>query len=126
MDPDTQGQTPSDKAALAGRVMSLYQGVDQMLDHLRVPASERKEVEKNLMEAIAADLLVRLGKLLSEEEREELADIGAAVGQGTQPNLDSVALFFKGKFTENELMEALAKSSESVLKEFADSVSRRL
>lgn len=119
--------TPQDdKASIADRVMALYRGVDQTLDELRVPANERKEVEKNLMEAIAADLLVRLGKRLSEEEREELTDIGADIAPGDEPNLDSVASFFKGKFSQEELMEALAESSESVLQEFADTVGKRL
>ena len=114
-----------DAPALADRVMALYRGVDEALDELRVPDNERAEVEKNLMEAIAADLLVRLGKRLSEEDREELAAIGADVSPGGNPNLDSVAGFFKGKFSQEDLMEALAKSSESVLQEFADTVGRR-
>lgn len=116
----------SDQPSVAERVMALYQGVDQTLDELRVPENERKEVEKNLMEAIAADLLVRLGKRLSEEEREELAGIGNTIAPGDAPNLDSVAAFFKGKFSQEELMEALAQSSESVLQEFADTVGRRI
>lgn len=117
---------PDDPSSIAERVMALYQGVDRTLDELRVPAHERKEVEKNLMEAIAADLLVRLGKRLSEEERAELAGIGNDIIPGNAPNLDSVATFFKGKFSQEELMEALAQSSESVLQEFADTVGRRL
>lgn len=124
-DDDSQNDDGGDGPTLANRVMALYQGVDQALDALRVPDNERAEVEKNLMEAIAADLLVRLGKRLSEEDREELASIGASVAPGTNPNLDSVAAFFKGKFSQEELMEALAKSSESVLQEFADTVGRR-
>jgi len=109
---------------VAERVIELYRGVDQVLDELRVPDDERKEVEKNLMEAIAADLLVRLGGKLSDEEREALAEAGAPQNPNADPNLDSVAAFFQGKFSQQELIESLAESTESVLTEFAASMRR--
>lgn len=113
-----------DSGKVADRVVALYQGISETLDELRIPDNERKEVEKNLMEAIAADLLVRLGKKLSEEERTELAGIGAEIDPENEPDLNSVATFFRGKFSQEELMEALVESSESVLQEFAESVAR--
>lgn len=132
MDDDTQNDAAGDSAnpnqavdtELAERVMALYRGVDEVLDELRVPDDERKEVEKNLMEAIAADLLVRLGGKLSEEERGALATAGAPHNPGDNPNLDSVAEFFRGKFNQQELVESLAEATESVLTEFAESMRR--
>jgi hypothetical protein len=107
----------------ANRIVNLYQGVDQFLDTLRIPDDERKEVEKNLMEAIAADLLTRLGQKLSEEERQELAESASKQG-GAEPDLNGVAEFFRGKFSQEELMETLGESTESVLTEFAETLER--
>ena len=104
---------------LAQRVVTLYQQVDQVLEDLRVPDEERKEVEKNLMEAIAADLLVRLGDKLSEEDKQNLAGIG---GEGKEPDLNVVAGFFRDKFSQEELVQALAEATESVLKEFTEAM----
>ncbi len=105
--------------ALAQRVMALYQQVDELLDDLRIPDDERKEVEKNLMEAIAADLLVRLGERLSEEDKQDLALLGS---EGKEPDLNLVAGFFRDKFAQEELVQALAEATEGVLKEFADAM----
>jgi len=121
-DPIDPGQAVDQK--LAERVIALYRGVDEVLDELRVPDDERKEVEKNLMEAIAADLLVRLGSKLSEEEREALAEAGVPQNSGADPNLDAVSEFFRGKFSQQELVESLAEATESVLTEFAESMRR--
>src|SRR6185295_1624776 len=101
----TDGQT--DSAApdvpidqeLAERVVALYAQVDETLNDLRVPDDERKEVEQNLMEAIAADLLVRLGEKLSDEDKKELSRLGEEAG-GTEPDLNAVAGFFRGKFNQ--------------------------
>ena len=123
-DSNNGGEVPPVDKELAERVIALYQGVDQVLDELRVPDDERKEVEKNLMEAIAADLLVRLGGKLSDEERESLAEAGQGATAGADPNLDSVAEFFRGKFSQQELVESLAEATESVLTEFAESMRR--
>ena len=113
---------PIDGAA-AERVMELYRGVDAVLDEMRVPEEERKEVEQNLMEAIAADLLVRLGGRLSEDEKQELAALGDAAG-GAEPDLNQVAGFFRGKFSQEELVSALAEATESVLVEFTEAMKR--
>lgn len=109
---------------LAGRVMALYQNVDQVLDELRVPEEERKEVEQNLMEAIAADLLVRLGQRLSEDDKQELAKMGETIAPGAEPDLNAVAGFFRTKFSQEELVQALAEATESVLTEFTDAMQR--
>lgn len=106
---------------LAERVVELYAHVDQVLNDLRVPDDERKEVEQNLMEAIAADLLVRLGERLSEGDKTELAQLGEAAG-GAEPDLNAVAGFFRGKFSQEELVHALAEATESVLSEFSEAM----
>lgn len=109
---------------LAQKVVSLYQGVDEVLDELRVPEEERKEVEKNLMEAIAADLLVRLGEQLSEDDKKDLAALGQAGEPGSEPDLNVVAGFFRQKFAQEELVQALAQATESVLTEFTEAMRR--
>jgi hypothetical protein len=109
---------------LAERVVDLYQHVDEVLNDLRVPDDERKEVEQNLMEAIAADLLVRLGEQLSDDDKKELAEMGAGLEPGKEPDLNSVAGFFRGKFSQEELVKALAEATESVLTEFSDAMKR--
>ena len=122
-----QNQTPPDlpvDQALAQRVTDLYQGVDQVLDELRVPDGERKEVEQNLMEAIAADLLVRLGNRLSEGDKEELGRMGENMAPGQEPDLNAVAGFFRTKFSQEELVHALAEATESVLTEFTDAMKK--
>lgn len=122
--------TPSDAAVpdlpvdqeLADRVVALYSAVDETLNDLRVPDDERKEVEQNLMEAIAADLLVRLGERLSDDDKKELAEMGNGFAPGTEPDLNAVAGFFRTKFSQEELVHALAEATESVLKEFTDAM----
>ncbi|MDE2079498.1 MAG: hypothetical protein KGI73_03865 [Patescibacteria group bacterium] len=107
---------------LAERVVALYAQVDETLNDLRVPDDERKEVEENLMEAIAADLLVRLGERLSDDDKKELATLGEEAGAGEEPDLNAVAGFFRTKFDQEELVRALAEATESVLKEFTDAM----
>ena len=90
MDQDTDNQNdqgvpdlsnaPAVDQELAERVVKLYQEVDETLEELRVPDDERKEIEQNLMEAIAADPLVRLGEKLSDEEKKDLAEMGEQAG----------------------------------------------
>lgn len=107
---------------LAERVVALYGFVDETLNELRVPDEERKEVEQNLMEAIAADLLVRLGERLSDDDKKELAEMGNNFEPGTEPDLNAVAGFFRTKFNQEELVHALAEATESVLKEFTEAM----
>ena len=109
---------------LAQKVVSLYQNVDEVLDELRVPEEERKEVEQNLMEAIAADLLVRLGEKLSDDDKKELAAGGEGMAPGAEPDLNMVAGFFRQKFAQEELVTALAEATESVLTEFTEAMKR--
>ncbi len=115
-------QVPPVDPELAERVVQLYSSVDEVLNDLRVPDDERKEVEQNLMEAIAADLLVRLGEELSDEDKGELAKMGQGLAPGTEPDLNAVAGFFRTKFSQEELVHALAEATESVLREFADAM----
>ena len=102
--------------------MALYQEVDTVLNELRVPEGERKEVEQNLMEAIAADLLVRLGEKLSDEDKASLSTLGEGLEPGQEPDLNAVAGFFRDKFSQEDLVAALAEATESVLKEFTDTM----
>lgn len=118
---DQLPDVPVDQA-LADRVVALYAQVDETLNDLRVPDEERKEVEQNLMEAIAADLLVNLGERLSDEDKAELAKFGEGLAPGTEPDLSAVAGFFRTKFDQEELVHALAEATESVLKEFTEAM----
>lgn len=122
-DDNTQSDLPIDKE-LAERVVALYEQVDNLLNDLRVPDDERKEVEQNLMEAIAADLLVRLGEQLSDEDKADLAKMGENLAPGVEPDLNAVATFFRDKFSQEELVQALAEATEGVLQEFADAMRR--
>ena len=130
MSDDTDDQQAQDGADLpidqdmAERVVKLYSHVDEVLDELRVPDEERKEVEQNLMEAIAADLLVRLGEKLSDDDKEDLAKIGDSLPVGAEPDLNAVAGFFRDKFDQQQLVQALAEATESVLSEFTDAMQR--
>lgn len=119
--PDLSNVPPVDQE-LAERVVKLYQEVDQTLEELNVPDDERKEIEQNLMEAIAADLLVRLGEKLNDEEKEDLAKMGEEAGG--QPDLNEVAGFFRTKFSQEELVHNLAAATESVLKEFTEAMQK--
>lgn len=120
-DTKTPQVSPAD-SDLADRVTALYTSVDEVLNELRVPDEERKEVEQNLMEAIAADLLVRLGERLSDEDKGELAQMGEGLAPGTEPDLNAVAGFFRTKFSQEDLVHSLAEATESVLREFADAM----
>lgn len=124
----TPGGEPPVNPALAKRVMDLYQGIDQVLTDMKIPGRERQEVEKNLMEAVAADLLARLGSRMTDEEKDELAQMTSEIDQRdltpTNPNLLKVAGFFRGKFTQEELVTELAEATESVLKDFIEEMSK--
>lgn len=112
----SNAQAPQMDPNMAMRVMNLYSRIDQVLKDLRVPASERKQVEQNLMEAIAADLMVRLGTKMTPEQKERLM---ALTGGGkTQPNLGEVAAFFRDSFSQQDLLNDLAEATESVLVDF--------
>ena len=123
IDPSTLPQMPQVDQELAERVVLLYQEVDTMLNEMNVGEDERKEIEQNLMEAIAADLLVRLGEHLSRDEKEELTAM--AEESNGQPDLNQVAAFFRDKFEQEELVHNLAAATESVLKEFSASMGNK-
>ncbi|MEK7063532.1 MAG: hypothetical protein AAB955_02475 [Patescibacteria group bacterium] len=123
IDPSTLPPMPAVDQELAKRVVTLYQSVDAALKEMNLEPKERKEIEQNLMEAIAADLLVKLGEHMSEDEKEDLTAM-AEDAQGGQPDLTEVAGFFKEKFTQEQLVHALASATESVLKDFTDSMAK--
>ena len=102
---------------MAQRVMALYGRVDEVLKELNVEDKEKREVEQKLMEAIAADLLSRLGTKLSDDEKQELAEMAQNMDT-RKPDLNSVAGFFRGKFTQQELVTDLSEATESVLDDF--------
>ncbi len=113
---DPQAQPPAMDPNLAGRVMALYQRIDDTLNAMRVPKSERRQVEQNLMEAVAAELLVRLGGKMSEDQKGKLASLTG--GGAVEPNLADVATFFRDSFSQEELLNDLAEATESVLNDF--------
>lgn len=103
--------------AMAQKVMALFGQIDTTMDELNVPARDRQQVMQNLMEAIAADLMTRLGSRMSEEEKNELTSMAQGMDM-KNPDLQSVAGFFRGKFTQEELMEELTGATEGVLQDF--------
>lgn len=121
-EPQNIPDVPIDQG-MASRVMDLYSRVDEVLNELNVPEREKKEVEQNLMEAIAADLLTRLGSKLSDEEKGELANMAETIDT-KEPDLNSVAGFFRGKFSQEDLVNELAEATESVLEDFVKEMAR--
>ncbi|XKT74428.1 MAG: hypothetical protein ACJKTH_03670 [Patescibacteria group bacterium UBA2163] len=116
---DAAPQADAAQKELAGQVMGIYQRIDETLNELRIPDRDRKEVEQKLMEAVGADLLVRLSEKMTDEQREELmGTVEAAQGGGGKPDLPAVAAFFNANFDQKELLEILAVSTESVLNDF--------
>lgn len=110
------GATPNIDPNLAMRVMNLYGRIDEVMNDLKVPDAERKQVEQNLMEAIAADLMVRLGSKMSEENKDQLMSLTG--GGTTEPNLGEVAMFFRDNFSQEDLLKDLGDATESVLNDF--------
>lgn len=110
------GATPNIDPNLAMRVMNLYGRIDEVMNELKVPDNERKQVEQNLMEAIAADLMVRLGSKMSEENKDQLMSLTG--GGTTEPNLGEVAMFFRDNFSQEDLLKDLGDATESVLNDF--------
>lgn len=108
---------------MAQRVMALFGKIDQVMDELDIASRDRQQVMQNLMEAIAADLMTRLGKRMSEDETQELTDMAQSMDM-KNPDLQSVASFFRGRFTQEELMEELAGATEGVLEDFVNEMSK--
>lgn len=114
---------PAVDKALAERVITLYRDIDASLKGMNLEPDDRKKVEQNLMEAIAADLLTRLGEKMSDDDKEELTAM--AHDSNGQPDLNEVAGFFKERFEQQDLVQALAAATETVLSEFAESMKNR-
>ena len=123
IDPSKLPPMPAVDKELAQRVVKLYQDVDVSLKAMNLEPEERKKVEQSLMEAIAADLLMRLGEKMSDEDKEELTSM--AEESNGQPDLAEVSTFFKDKFEQKDLVQHLAEATETVLKEFAESMQNR-
>lgn len=111
---------PAVDKAMAERVITLYRDIDAALKGMNLQPDERKKVEQQLMEAIAADLLMRLGEKMSEDDKGELMQM--AQDSNGQPDLNEVAAFFKERFEQQDLVQALAAATEQVLTEFAESM----
>lgn len=114
---------PAVDKALAERVITLYRDIDTALKGMNLEPEERKKVEQNLMEAIAADLLMRLGEKMSEDDKGELMQM--AQDSNGQPDLNEVSGFFKERFEQQDLVHALAAATEQVLTEFAESMKNK-
>ncbi len=117
---DSGSSIPPVDQALAERVVGLYQSIDVILKDMELSEDDRKQVEQNLMEAIAAELLTRLGDKMSDDDKEDL--MGLSDDSSGQPNLQEVAGFFRQRFEQKDLVQALAESTEQVLTEFAESM----
>lgn len=123
IDPSMLPPMPAVDKELATRVIALYKDIDATLKGMSMDPDERKKVEQNLMEAIAAELLMRLGEKMSDEDKDELT--GMAENSNGQPDLQEVATFFKDRFEQKDLVQALAESTETILKEFAEQMQNK-
>ncbi|MEK9177283.1 MAG: hypothetical protein AAB923_03225 [Patescibacteria group bacterium] len=101
---------------LARRVTALYERVDQMLKD--VASEDRGEIEQNLMEAIAADLLARLSDQLSDNQKKQFAAMEKATGG--KHDLNNIAAFFQSSFPREVIVKHLVEATDEVLQEFSD------
>ena len=93
------------------KLMRLKDELEKLFKDLEFTEEQRKEIDKNLTEAIAADMMTRLGEGLNPAQIEEL--------KARKPEkVEDVAAFFKEKYSEDQIVEALANATESVLDEF--------
>ena len=120
IDPSMLPPMPAVDKALAERVITLYRDIDAQLKSMNLEPEDRKKVEQNLMEAISADLLTRLGEKMTDDDKGELMQM--AQDSNGQPDLQEVAGFFKERFQQEDLVKALAAATETVLSEFAESM----
>ncbi len=93
------------------KLMRLKDELEKLFKDLEFTDEQKKEIDKNLTEAIAADMMTRLGERLSPDQIEELKTRNPQA-------VEDVAAFFKEKFSEDDIVEALALATESVLDEF--------
>ena len=63
------------------------------------------------------------GEKMSDEDKEELTSM--AQDSNGQPDLNEVAAFFKDKFEQKDLVQHLAEATETVLREFAESIQNK-
>jgi hypothetical protein len=117
---DSPDMTPN--MAMAQRVMGIFNEIDEVMNDLNIPNQDRPEVMQNLMEAISADLMARLGARMSDEDKQELTDMAQNVDM-ENPDLQSMAVFFRDKFTPEELVQELTESIDGVLKDFVAEMS---
>jgi hypothetical protein len=115
--------SPSVNPEMAQRAMELFGKLDEVMEDLKVPDNDRQQVMQNLMEAIAADLMTRLGTRMSDEEKQQLASM-AEVSDPKNPNLEGVTAFFRSKFSQEELMDELAQATQGVVEEFIQEMGR--
>lgn len=123
IDPSMLPPMPAVDKAMAERVITLYRDIDIALKDMNLEPEERKKVEQQLMEAISADLLTRLGEKMTDDDKDELT--GMAEDSNGQPDLQEVATFFKERFEQKDLVQALAQATETVLSEFAEAMKNR-
>lgn len=114
---------PAVDKEMAERVIALYRDIDTSLKGMNLEPEERKKVEQQLMEAIAADLLMRLGEKMTEDDKGELMQM--AQDSNGKPDLNEVSAFFKERFEQKDLVQALAGATEQVLTEFAESMKNK-
>lgn len=93
------------------KLMRLKDELEKLFKDLEFTDEQKKEIDKNLTEAIAADMMTRLGERLTPDQIEELKTRNPQA-------VEDVAGFFKEKFAEDDIVEALAMATESVLDEF--------
>ena len=84
------------------RVLELYEKIDAMLVEMRIPEGQRTDIQRNLLEAISAELLVRLGNKLSEEKREEIRSLNS-VGEAAV-DIATLVSFLKDQFDQSEVI----------------------
>lgn len=123
IDPSMLPPMPAVDKALAERVITLYRDIDAQLKKMNLEPEDRKKVEQNLMEAISADLLTRLGEKMTDDDKGELMQM--AEDSNGQPDLQEVAAFFKDRFQQEDLVKALAGATETVLSEFAEAMKNK-
>ena len=122
-EPGSQSGGAQAPSQLAKRVSALYKEVDTILEELRVPEKEKKEIEQNLMSAVSADLLTRLGSRLSEEQRAKFTQLAETMDK-KEPDLEMVANFFRETFSQEDLVNEVTSATESVFKEFITEMDR--
>jgi hypothetical protein len=66
---------------------------------------------------------MRLGEKMTDDDKGELTQM--AQDSNGQPDLNEVAAFFKERFEQKDLVQALAAATETVLSEFAEAMKNK-